>query len=153
MPPNWSPELAGESDRSSIILFATLLDDALIYRLSKSLVIEPNENQFDYIFRFEGPLGSFSARTEIAYLFDVIDDITHDQLNDIREMRSACAHSKQSMTFANKELAAVAKRLFSPRGFTPLGDGTPKDIRDSFILEGVVIFNILVEGSPLNRHR
>ena len=109
-------EVTGESDPAFVILLASILEDVLIHRVAKHLSFTPNETEFDHIFRFEGPLGTASARIEIAYLFGFIDERTRGQLDDIREMRNACAHSKQQMDFGVPVLANVAKRLFHPQG-------------------------------------
>jgi len=141
-------ELAGESDRASIILMASLHDDALTYRILKNLRFNPTEDEADHIFRFEGPLGTFSARMELACLFGFIDDATYQQLNIIREMRNACAHSKHPMTFAEPTLANVAKRLCKPLGFSPAPLTDSRDeIKSTFVAEGIFIYQILAQGS------
>lgn len=145
-PVKLAEELHGESDRALVILVATILDDALTGLLTERLVFRPDKKQSDHIFRYEGPLGSFSARTEIAYLFGFIDEITFGQLNDIREMRNACAHSKQPLSFETPELANVARRTLKS-GILPLPTETRADIRLSFTTEFIVLFQILIHGS------
>jgi hypothetical protein len=71
-------ELAGESDRSSVILMASLLDDGLVLLLAEALCFRPTEDEFERVFRFEGPLGSFSARLEVAFIFGFIEDADSD---------------------------------------------------------------------------
>jgi hypothetical protein len=140
-------ELAGESDRSSIILMASLLDDALVFRVAKSLHFDPSEDEFDRIFRLEGPLGTFSSRMEIACLFGFIEDATYEQLNIIREMRNACAHSKHALTFSEPALVNVTKRLFQPLGLIRMPDDDPDAIKGAFIVEGIFLFQALADGS------
>src|SRR5580704_14201175 len=74
-------DLSRETDRSSIILMASILHDALAERIAHSVCFSPNDSEFDYMFRFEGPMGTFSARMEIASLFGLIEDETYSQLN------------------------------------------------------------------------
>jgi hypothetical protein len=140
-------ELRGESDRASVILMAALLDDALVFMISGKFLDLPNKNEAEYIFRPDGPLGSFSARAEISYLFGFIDEQAYGQLDDIREMRNACAHTKQPMSFSVAALANVAKRLCYPRGIWPLEDDTPHGIREAFIREAVIFHQIIIDGS------
>ena len=142
-----SDEISGESDRAVVILIATLLADALEFLLVQRLIIQPDKTQMDHIFRFEGPLGSFSSRIEISYLFGFIDEVTRSQLNDIREMRNACAHTKHPITFSVPALANVAKRLFAPTGYLYLQDDTASEITNTFISEAMVLHSILIEGS------
>jgi hypothetical protein len=59
-------EIQNESDRTAIILFATLLDDTLITRLSAIFGAKLHSDEFDHIFRYEGPLGRFSSRISLA---------------------------------------------------------------------------------------
>jgi hypothetical protein len=140
-------ELLGESDRSSILLMATILDDVLQYRLEKSLGFSASEDEIDYIFRFEGPLGTFSSRMEIALLFGFIDDVTFQQLNIVREVRNACAHSMHPMVFSEPAVVNVIKRMFFPLGAV----GVPSDRRDTvkkgFVIEGSVVYATLFYGS------
>ena len=103
-------ELAGESDRAVIILLGTLIDDTLMNQMSKRLSFSPSESEVDHIFRFEGPLGTFSARTEIARLFGIINDDLYQQIDTIRELRNACAHSKYVLRFSNPVLSNVVLR-------------------------------------------
>jgi hypothetical protein len=139
-------ELDAESDRACIILMANILDDVLTYRLSKCLCFTPTDIESDYIFRFEGPLGTFSGRTEIGCLFGFIDDSTYQALNIIRELRNACAHSKRKMVFSDPHIANVTRRLAHPLGFVP---APPNDklLKTFFLGEGVFLFNVLYHGS------
>jgi hypothetical protein len=140
-------ELQGESDRAIVILLSALLDDALTNNIALHLAFKPDETQYNWVFRFEGPLGTFSARIELAYLFGFIDELTRSQLDDIREMRNACAHTKHQIDFGVPELANVAKRLFRPRGLSPLETDSRKEIRSTFVMEFTFLYYILLEGS------
>jgi hypothetical protein len=145
---HFAKEVQGESDRALVILLTAMLDDTLTLVIANRMAVRPiNVDQLEEIFRFEGPLGSFSARIEIAYLFGFIDELMRDQLTDFREMRNACAHSKHYIGFDVPELANVAKRLFAPRGFSPLGEDTQAGIRNVLLLEFGVIHNTLWHGS------
>jgi hypothetical protein len=139
-------ELDAESDRACIILMANILDDTLKDRLSKCLCFSPTDTEYDQVFRFEGPLGTFSARMEIACLFGFIDDSTYQELDIIRELRNACAHSKRQMVFSDPRIANVTRRLFRPLGFIP---NPPNDklLKGAFLGEGVFLFNVLYHGS------
>jgi hypothetical protein len=139
-------EIQNESDRTAIILFATLLDDTLITRLSAIFGAKLDSNEFDHIFRYEGPLGSFSSRIEISSLFKILDDITCEQLHCIREMRNACAHTKRPISFETPELLSVSKRLFSPRGFIKPIDDTRLEIRKAFEVEMLALVHIIIHG-------
>ena len=87
-------ELEGTSDRAIVIILGTFLDDALEFVLASKMV-RINDTEFKQAFRFDGPIGPFSSRIELAYLFGWIDKDTKKRLHYIREMRNACAHSKR----------------------------------------------------------
>jgi hypothetical protein len=139
-------ELTGASDRATVVLIGSQLDDALRYRLSLSMAYGLDDKDFDHVFRNEGPLGSFSSRIEIAYLFGVIDERTRSQLTAIREMRNACAHSCNPITFDVPQLGEVAKRVLHPTGFVSVPKSGVSSIRSAFILEFVIIFHTLISG-------
>jgi DNA-binding MltR family transcriptional regulator len=140
-------ELVGISDRAAVILLAAILDDLVIFRLAHALSDRLNDDDLDHAFRFEGPMGGFSHRIEIAYLFGLIELTTYKELNVIREMRNACAHSSFVLNFTKSELANVAKRLFSPNGAVSLPQDTPEDIKSAFVTAGVFLIQTLALGS------
>jgi hypothetical protein len=143
-------ELYGESDRSAVILMAAILDHSLISLLEKHLCFKPNESDSDYIFRFEGPLGTFSARMEVACLLGFIDDDTYQQLDIVRELRNACAHSMHPTVFSDPVVANVVKRLFRPLGFfSDSPSDHPKGLKKGFILEGMFIIACLNNNSRI----
>ena len=86
-----------ESDRAIVILAGSTLDDLLEYRISKNFRGELTESQKrDFL---EGPISTFSSRIKPAYVFGIIDKLTAKQLDVIREMRNACAHSVFTLSF------------------------------------------------------
>jgi hypothetical protein len=133
-------ELIGESDRASVILASSLLEDILTFRISKHFCFSPTDEEYDQCFRFDGTMGSFSRKTEIALIFGIIDDRTYQKLDTIREMRNACAHSKYPLTFADEVLQNVANRISPPIGHMPIIDETPRGRKLSFIGEAVFIY-------------
>jgi len=139
-------ELVGVSDRASITLLGSALDDALIYRIAMALPQTPTDDELDYIFRFEGPLGTFSARMEQALLWGVIEDTTYQELDLFRELRNAAAHSKMPLSFQDAAVSNVVKRLASPRGLFPLPPKGDEDLKAFFIIEGLFIIQALYLG-------
>ena len=78
-PTKFAEELLNESDRAAIILNGTVLDDALIYGITQHLAVERDKQTIDYIFRFDGPLGSFSSRIELSYFLGRVDGFYQDK--------------------------------------------------------------------------
>jgi hypothetical protein len=139
-------ELLNASDRSIVITLGAFLDDVLTYLIAKHIRPQKTKSDFDDAFRFEGPLGTFSARIEIAYLFKLVDDVVYRQLHDIRELRNACAHSKRPIFFSTPELANVCKRILHPKGSFKLRGNSPADLKSAFTAECLHLHGILQWG-------
>jgi hypothetical protein len=137
-------EIIGESDRAFVILIASILEDSLAFSISKHLTFQPTEAQYDHVFRQNGPLGSFSFKIEVAYLFGFIDERMRSQFDDMREMRNACAHSKHPMDFGIPQLANVAKRIFHPVGLTEPHDHTRSGLRRGVYTEFLILYHTLM---------
>jgi hypothetical protein len=94
-------EIFGESDRASVILLVTLIDDTLVYLLLGEM---RRLRRADYknLFEGRGPLATFSTRIDICHALKLVDDQTRDALHIMREMRNACAHSRRKISFEDK---------------------------------------------------
>lgn len=139
---NIMKEQMGQSDRAAVLITAAFLDDVLAIRIASTFKFDFDDTDFEKIFRFEGPLGTFSARLEMALLFGVIEDETFQQLNIVRELRNACAHSTSKVNLEEPEFANVVGRLIAP----PHAYTTPemvKGIRRRFILESTFLTAVL----------
>lgn len=141
---NIRAELFGESDRAKVILSAAILDDALSYRIEDHIRVATTPAKMKHILRFEGPLGTFSSKIEIAYVFGFISSNAARQLHFVREMRNACAHSKFKLSFDAPELADVAKLLLHPLGAVTARDATSSALRAAFLAEMQVLTHTLI---------
>lgn len=139
-------ELRGESDRAVVILMSAFLDDELSKMLSRAFAERMAPQEIDYAFRFEGPLGSFAARIEVAHLFGYIDSDARAQLDTLRELRNACAHSKRQIDFSLPVLAAVTKRMLRSHEGAPDYRDSPMQTRIAFIFEAVFLMAVLRDG-------
>lgn len=141
-------ELLGGNDRSTIITIASLAEASLEALLGSSLphLRHAEEKDWNEAFRHQGPFGTFSATTEIAFYLTLIDQRLREQMNDLRHLRNAVAHTKRRVTFEDVELQNVAKRLFAPRGLFKQMNDTVDGIRRTFIAEGLLISSMLSFG-------
>ena len=98
--------LARESDRSTIILHAALVEAMLLDRLEK-LMPSLNGEEMKEVFDFEGPIGSFSNRIRLGHGLGVIDRNTKRSFDTIRVMRNVAAHCHDWITFTTPEIAAA----------------------------------------------
>src|SRR4051794_34378311 len=84
---------AKDSDRSVAILCGAMVDRVLMDRLISHFRPMDKPNR-DRLFTGEGaPLAALSARIKIAFALDIISPTERDELNCIREIRNAFAHS------------------------------------------------------------
>jgi hypothetical protein len=139
-------ELMGASDRSIVITLGAFLDGAIEFLIAQNTRPQSTQPEFEDAFGINGPLGSFSARIEVAYLFRLIDESVRGQLNVIRELRNACAHSKRPISFATLELANVCKRVLHPVGMFRLRGDSAEDLKSAFTAECLLLHNVLIFG-------
>ena len=136
------------NDRSVIISLAAVVDSALEYRLALAMPVikTGDEELFMMAFRAEGPMGGFSYKTELCYYLGLIDERLRVQIDCLRSIRNAVAHTHRIVTFSNKSLQTAAKRLFAPSGYFVLRDTSPDGYRKAFIAEAGLIQPIIVDG-------
>lgn len=141
-------ELMEGNDRSLIITlasFAESMAEGLVGRNLPSLK-QCTEKEYNYAFRHEGPLGTFSACIDMAFYLQLIDNTLRDQLHDLRDMRNAVAHTKRRVTLKDPQLANVAKRIIHPKGMFKLLDDTNDGLRRTLASEGLLICTTLTHG-------
>ena len=80
--------LRGETDRAAAVLGPAYVDAAL-ERLFRARLIA---GASDDVFKYGGPLGSFSARIEMSYALGWIPKSLRDDLHLMRKIRNAFAH-------------------------------------------------------------
>jgi hypothetical protein len=136
-----------ETDRAKIILLSTILEDLLEYHIASCIKVKLTPPQTEYVFRLDGPLATFSSRIELAYVFGFVEPEIARQLNVIREMRNACAHSKYELSFDHGVLSNVAKAMFKPIGLFAPHSQSSADVRHTFLAEMKPLFFTLIYGS------
>jgi len=95
--------LKKESDRGSIILVVTAIEDALSEAIKRRFVaLSASEEKA--LYSFNSPLGTFSSRIQIAHALGVINGEGRAQLNLMRAMRNACAHARADISFETPQL-------------------------------------------------
>jgi hypothetical protein len=105
-------EIRGQSDRAAVLISASILENALEIVL-KSLMRRLTRAEHQALFRGEAPLATFAAKTKLAYAFNVFGSATRRDLDTIREIRNAFAHSRIPFGFHTKELATLCEFLHS----------------------------------------
>lgn len=107
-------ELMGESDRASALVAAAELDTVLTVLLMGKFAKLSELEKDEMFYGKRAPLSDFASRIFVAYGLGVISQGERDDLNRIRRVRNAFAHSFIPLTFGHelvvKECEALAYR-------------------------------------------
>jgi len=103
-----SQAFRNEPDRSVAILGSALIEDQLGSMLGMFLVPDTNKAK---LFATYGPLSTFSARTEMAYLLGLIPKDIHDDIDYVRKIRNHFAHKIENVSFDKSPVFDLATNL------------------------------------------
>jgi len=106
--------LKAESDRGVMILAATMLDDALIVALGRTMP-GANSKLKSEIFSNHGPLSTFSARITFAEALGLVSPIFARQMNIIRQRRNVAAHAHAAVDFSLEEVKQVLATMLDDK--------------------------------------
>jgi hypothetical protein len=102
--------LAQRADAGDALVMSGLIED----ELEKLLLTagRPLSNRTaKIIFESMGPLSSFSAKIEIAFMFELIDETVRDDLRIIKGVRNAFAHTARPVHFNSPLIAKQCWKL------------------------------------------
>ena len=136
---NWldvfDEEFLKESDRASVILSATMLDNALETLLRTYLV--PIGSQQDNL--LEGryaPIYTFSARIDLAHRIGLISTKLCRDLHMVRRIRNEFSHNVTGCDFNNQSIsdriAELKRSMVISKGFSVARQSLPKGPRGDF---------------------
>lgn len=102
-----------ESDRGCALIAGQLAENGLqqIIRLHASQL--PN-NKLEEVFGFEAPMGIFSAKIKVAHALGIIDAEIRGDLDRIREIRNAFAHSLVVISFKTPQVIRGCDGFHAP---------------------------------------
>jgi DNA-binding MltR family transcriptional regulator len=103
-------ELTGTSDRLVAILAATAIEGALTGVLKQKMP-SLTKTLEKSIFGHRGPLESLSAKADVAAALGLIDGPTHRNVDYIREIRNAFAHTLKPLRFTTPVVREVCDIL------------------------------------------
>jgi hypothetical protein len=110
---HFTNSVRGETDRAMIVIWASVLEDAIDQRLRTKVKpwgdSPPDEQSFARLFGVGGPLGSFSSKIDMSCALGLIDQATREMLHLIREMRNACAHSQRPISLQTPSFGQFAR--------------------------------------------
>jgi DNA-binding MltR family transcriptional regulator len=113
-PTNWfkelNAELHGTSDRSCLIVAASIIDYQLTEYLRARLVASGSA-QDNLLDGANAPIGTFGARIDLAHRIGLIGQTFTRDLHLIRRMRNDMAHSILGRSFADPALGDQVRHL------------------------------------------
>jgi hypothetical protein len=101
--------LSKETDRGCALFAAAYLDGELEGLLRAKMVAD--ERVASAILSPDRPLGSFSARIDVAYLLGLIPRLARLDLHLIRKIRNDFAHTARRLSFAEPVIAARCREF------------------------------------------
>lgn len=107
-----------ETDRGCALMAAAYLDEQLKKILEKGFV--PHRKLHRKVFGPNGPVGTFSARIDFAYLLGYIGPKAHHDLHLIRAIRNDFGHTATPLTFDNPSIADRCRDLYYDLGVSQL---------------------------------
>ncbi len=131
-----------QDDRTSAIISGALLD-MFLERAIKSRLTPLDEEEDAALFRNNGPLASMSARIRMARALGLISHEVRDELEHIREIRNAFAHSVVPITFDDPAVSNVCARLWSPDRYKPDDPTVDRKAKGRFLLATRLVWLIL----------
>ncbi|WP_338692035.1 hypothetical protein V5279_37980 [Bradyrhizobium sp. 26S5] len=101
------------ADYSVALIGQTFVERALeLAILAKLAPFDEEANRQIFSYDSNGPASDFAAKIKIGYVLGLFGPQTKKDLNLIREVRNAFAHSLQAISFKTQEVAEMCK-LFS----------------------------------------
>jgi hypothetical protein len=96
-------------DRAAAIVAAAFVEDQLAIALKKRL--HQDDKIMDDTFRSSGPLGSFAAKINLAFLIGLCSKEACRELHTIRAIRNEFAHSGLTRDFNSTRVRDLANNL------------------------------------------
>jgi len=139
-----------ESDRGAIILATTHLEDNLQLAIMAGLpTLQTDELAFRVMFENDGPLATFSSRIKMAYAMGLADVKSQKDMDLIRQIRNACAHSRQPISLDTPELKAAVLALLSDTSDILIRRDAPA-LREAFILHCYMMADNVLQAKAVS---
>jgi DNA-binding MltR family transcriptional regulator len=101
--------LNAESDRGMVLVGAAIIEERLADILISFLA--DNDSKEKVIGRPDAPLGTYSAKLNMAHALGLIDDSERNEMDLIRRIRNEFAHKWDSVGFETDKIRDLAKQL------------------------------------------
>jgi DNA-binding MltR family transcriptional regulator len=156
------------SDRATAIVASAILEERLSSAITSRL--QKDEKALSRLFKYSGPLGTFSSKIDLGYLMGLYGKEIYCDLNTIREIRNEFAHSLRTSGFKSQRVNDLCKNLkafernflirWRVRGrikkqkmFTELDPKSPSINREKFVRTCQVLVALIVFSIRARRPR
>jgi hypothetical protein len=104
--------MEGDDDRTAALVSASDLEGSIEQAISKRM--RPLSTQeYNDLFFGDSPLATFSAKIKLGYALRIYGSETRTELDLIRDVRNAFAHSRRAISFSIPEVADICDLLRS----------------------------------------
>lgn len=123
------------SDRDLAIILGTFVENCLRLKIEREIKLSPIFSG-KQLWNYNGPLGTFSSKIEVARAFGIITDLHYSHLIVIKKIRNHCAHSlgiyeAESVSFETHPIKQHLQNLYSEKLLSLVDTNTAKTIRGS----------------------
>jgi DNA-binding MltR family transcriptional regulator len=126
-----------DNDRACALVSTAALDHMLMQIiLSKFIDLTPDAR--DSLFYNRGALSNFSSKIEISFALGLIDAREKSDLDHIRRIRNAFAHSPLSLSFSEELIAGECNKLHCFKNTSEMiedGIGLPSDLTPAYFAQ------------------
>jgi DNA-binding MltR family transcriptional regulator len=106
---NFRHSITTETDRGAVLMAAAFLDDKLKELIERRLVQDKKVSK--RAFEFNGPIGTFSARIDCAYLLGILPKNAQKDFHTIRAIRNKFAHQAAALTYEDEGVKKLCDKL------------------------------------------
>lgn len=139
--------LQGLDERGLVLSLAAFAEEAL-GDLIKSFLL-PGDSTERLLDGFNAPIGTFSARSKMAYSLGLITKFQYEDLERLRRIRNEFAHSWEPLTFGDQSIAAHITALH----FSCLIESFPESPQEKVRLcFGALLMELRSTTNQIGRH-
>jgi hypothetical protein len=106
-----SKKISNESMTAKVIVFGSYIEEKTIDLMKLHLERFNSKEEEDCIFGFNGPLGSFSSRINMAYYLGWLSEKERKNLHSFRKIRNAFAHEAYKISPSDPKIASKISNI------------------------------------------
>ncbi len=154
-------EIETQTDRAAALIAVAYLEERL--RSALDARSHRHANVEKEIYRSSGPLGSFSAKIDLALLLGIIEPKVHNFFHTIKDIRNVFAHQAEPRDFNTQKIRDLSNNLtfnadirITTTGDDPIHfllgpDGTPRTAFMNAIKLLLLVLDLEIKSLPLRQ--